>query len=238
MIKIRKLSDFSVNFLIFLSSFYPIGIIVSAILGYKFEIVMLKNTFILASIDIICILLIILTYKQKIKFESKAIQMFFSLFTLITVINTSIFMLRGQALQIELDFYCSMINIICAFILSKKQGREDYFNKAFMIFSAGIIPLISFFIFIILAFDDVEPKLIKTVISPDRAYYAEVLDDIARDGTLVNVYENKGLDLVAIKIYKEPKTVYDNEGRYTEKMNVYWKNSECLVINSMEYSVN
>ena len=100
---------------------------------------------------------------------------------------------------------------------------------------------IGFLSFIALAFGDLgENIVVQTVESPNGTYYAEVInsDQGALGGdTLVDVTENKKFDALIFTISKKSKRVYHGEWGEFEDMEIYWKNENCLVINSVEYMI-
>ncbi len=80
----------------------------------------------------------------------------------------------------------------------------------------------------------------KTLYSPDNMYYAQVID--SNQGALggdthVNVYENREIDAGFFKIRKKPQMVFFGDWGAYEKMQIYWKNESCLVINSRKYDI-
>ena len=103
-----------------------------------------------------------------------------------------------------------------------------------------ILP-IGFFGFIALIFGNFgQNTVVQSVESPNGIYYAEVIDSdqgALGGDTLVDVYENKGIDTLIFKISKEPQRIYHGDWGEFYDMELYWKDDYCLVINSVEYTI-
>ena len=72
-------------------------------------------------------------------------------------------------------------------------------------------------------------------------YYAYVIEhDAGATGgsTMVDVYENFKLDLLLFEIKKIGKRLYDGNWGEGRNMEVYWKDNDTLVINSIEYNIS
>lgn len=82
--------------------------------------------------------------------------------------------------------------------------------------------------------------VVQTVESPCGKYYAEVIDSdqgALGGDTIVNVYEKNGIYYNIFKIKKKPQRVYSGEWGEFQNMEIYWKDEQCLVINSVEYEI-
>lgn len=55
---------------------------------------------------------------------------------------------------------------------------------------------------------------------------------------MVDVYENFKLDLLLFEIKKIGKRLYDGDWGEGRNMEVYWKDNDTLVINSIEYNIS
>lgn len=55
--------------------------------------------------------------------------------------------------------------------------------------------------------------------------------------TLVDVYEKSGINAILFKIEKNPQRVYFGEWGEFNNMQIYWKDDECLMIDSTEYKI-
>jgi len=104
---------------------------------------------------------------------------------------------------------------------------------------AGITWLISFIAFIFIGFTS--RTVVNTIDSPSGKYYIEVIDaDAGATGasTLVEVNEKFEINLIIFKIAKKSKIIYNGRLNEYKNMEVYWKDDNCVVINSKEYMLN
>lgn len=104
---------------------------------------------------------------------------------------------------------------------------------------AGIMWLYCFIAFIFIGFTS--RTVMNTIDSPSGKYYIEVIyaDAGATGGsTLVEVNEKCKIDLVILKITKKSRIIYNGRLNEYKNMEVYWKDDNCVVINSKEYMLN
>ena len=52
-----------------------------------------------------------------------------------------------------------------------------------------------------------------------------------------DVYKNGGINAIIFKIEKKPQRVYFGDWGEFKNMQIYWESDDCLVINSVEYSI-
>ena len=110
-----------------------------------------------------------------------------------------------------------------------------------LILSALMLLPMSFFGFILFIVGNISQNtVVQTVESPGGKYYARVIDSdqgALGGDTIVNVYENKGIDAVIFRIEKKPQRVYLGPWGAFKNMQIHWKDDGCLVINSVEYKI-
>ncbi len=110
-----------------------------------------------------------------------------------------------------------------------------------LILSALMLLPMCFVGFILLIFGNLSKNtIVQTVESPGGKYYARVIDSdqgALGGDTIVNVYENKGIDAVIFRIEKKPQRVYLGPWGAFKNMQIHWKDDGCLVINSVEYKI-
>ncbi|MBQ8762838.1 MAG: hypothetical protein IJZ07_01890 [Clostridia bacterium] len=83
--------------------------------------------------------------------------------------------------------------------------------------------------------------VVKTISSPSKEYYAEVVDsDQGATGgsTVVYIKKSDSVNLLFATIEKAPERAYLGEWREYETMDIYWKDKNTLIINSSEYIIN
>ncbi len=106
----------------------------------------------------------------------------------------------------------------------------------FLCFLFSLIIFVSIGIFSLFG-NITQNTVIKTVKSPKEKHYAQVIacDQGALGGnTLVYVCESEPF---IFKIKRLPKKIYQGEWGEFEDMKIYWKEDNCLVINSAEYEI-
>ena len=102
---------------------------------------------------------------------------------------------------------------------------------------AVFLMVLPFLLFVLALGGMSENTVVKTVETPDGAYFAQVIDNnqgALGGATLVEVYENK-------KVwgrYKKVERVYSGKWGESHTMEIYWKDEYCLVINSVEYPID
>jgi hypothetical protein len=83
--------------------------------------------------------------------------------------------------------------------------------------------------------------VVQAVESPNGKYCALVIDSnqgALGGDTLVDVYENSGFNAILFEIKKKPQRVYFGDWGEFEDIQIYWKDNNCLVINSVEYDID
>ena len=98
-----------------------------------------------------------------------------------------------------------------------------------------------FISFIFLTFGNIgQNTVVQTIESPNGEYYAQVIDSdqgALGGDTLVDVYQKSGINAFLFKIEKKPQRVYWGDWGEFENMQIYWKDDNRLVINSVEYEI-
>lgn len=111
-----------------------------------------------------------------------------------------------------------------------------------LLLTALLISPVGFLGFIALVFGGIgKNTVIQSVPSPNGTYYAELIDSdqgALGGDTLVDVHHSKRINALLFQIEKKPQRVYHGEWGEFEDMEIYWKDDNCLVINSKEYDVN
>ncbi len=110
-----------------------------------------------------------------------------------------------------------------------------------LVLSALMVLPIGFISFIFLIFGNIgQNTVVQTIESPSGEYYAQVIDSdqgALGGDTLVDVYKNGGINAIIFKIEKKPQRVYFGDWGEFKNMQIYWESDDCLVINSVEYSI-
>lgn len=157
---------------------------------------------------------------------------------LITAVNLGVYVYKYKSVPIALVMG---ICLIFAAVIAEKvlEGNKA---KVLSVVSSGFICLIVFvfsLLVVSISYFSAE-RLENFIVSPDRTYYAEVVnvDQGALGGdTVVYVHRSRGINLFLLSFNKIPQTVYIGEWGEYKTMQIEWKNENCLLINSEEYNI-
>lgn len=214
----------------------PGGTLLSACFGYTFELVSVRAFAIVTALLSIC--LVVLSSIEKKACESGAIKVLFALLAPLSLISAVFYMFAYSKKWVVVSVF---VCIACCFLLTIKHGKPLALKIAGFMLSALLFFPICFFGFLTFILGDFgERTVVQSVESPSGAYYAEVVSDdqgALGGATLVNVYENKGINALVFKISKKPQEVYFGKWYEYEDMKIYWKDDKCLVINSASYAI-
>lgn len=214
----------------------PGGTLLSACFGYTFELVSVRAFAIATALLSIC--LVVLSSIEKKACESGAIKVLFALLAPLSLISAIFYVLAYSRIWVVVSVFicfkcCLFLTIIHGKPLALKITALTL--TALMFLPICFIGLLGFF------FGNFgETTVVQSVESPSGAYYAEVVSDdqgALGGATLVNVYENKGINALVFKISKKPQKVYFGRYYEYEDMKIYWKDDKCLVINSSSYAI-
>ena len=137
--------------------------------------------------------------------------------------------------------YLGLVLLCCAFFLIYEHGRSKVIKTVFGILSLLCICFFCVVLFFRLLFGNFgENAVVKTVESPNKEYYAEVIDSdqgALGGNTFVDVYEKSIIKTPILTVCKKPKRIYSGKWGEYKKMQIYWKDDTCLVINSVEYKI-
>lgn len=131
--------------------------------------------------------------------------------------------------------------IMCA-IISEKNINSDK-AKIFSVITSSLM----FVAFALISFVAVflgnfaVNTVVETVESPSGEYYAEVVDSdqgALGGNTVVYVKKTDSLNLLIMRIEKNPERVYLGEWGEYVSMKIEWSDNSTLLINSTEYKVN
>ncbi len=227
----------TLTYLLFaLTILYPAGILITACFGYSFELISISAFAAIVAILSVCLVFLSVAIKSTV--ENKFIQILLAIITPLSLINAVFYVFDCSQIWVVVSV---LISSGCSCFLAIKHGKPLALkNVAFALSALMILPIV-FFGFIALLFGNIgQNTVVKTVESPDGEYYAQVIDSdqgALGGDTLVGVYQKSGIDLFIFKIEKKPKRVYLGDWGEFENMQIYWKNDNCLVINSVEYEI-
>ena len=209
----------------------PVGVIFSFCIGCRFELV---NYNLFAVVPaVISIVVVILNIVSKENIENKRLSRIYALLAFFSILNA--FVYSSKEINI-LIIICIVITIGCCLFLSGKYGKSDTLRVTSIVVSAILIlPLCLYCAVYQFLGGLVCNTVIRTIKSPDQLHCAVVIDvdqGALGGNTVVDIYSSLEFNVLLFRIYKKPDRVYIGEWREYEDMDIYWKNDDCLVINS------
>ena len=219
-----------------LTILYPAGVIITACLGYNFELISISAFAIVLAALSVCIIVLDLICKNTL--ENTAIQIFLAMITPLSLINAVFYIFECPQIWVIVSV---LLSAGCCCYLTVKYGKPMSLKIVTLVLSALMVLPICFFSFIALIFGNIgQNTVVKTVESPSGKYYAQVIDSdqgALGGDTLVDVYKKSGITAILFKIEKKPQRVYCGDWGEFENMQIYWKDDNCLVINFIEYEI-
>lgn len=218
-----------------LTILYPVGVLTAARAGYNFELVSV-SAFAIA-IAALSVGIVVLDLACKITIENKATQILLAVTTPLSLINAAFYVFSCPQIWVIASVFLSVG--CCCYLTFKCVKPLAIKLPALVVSAAMILPIgiFSFFVFLLGNFG--QDTVVKTVESPNGEYYAQVIDSdqgALGGDTRVNVYKN-GVNLILFKIQKKPQNVYFGDWGEYKNMQIYWKDDNCLIINSVEYEI-
>lgn len=225
----------AIRYILFsLVALLPVGVIICDLFGYAFDLADYNIFAILTALAAIAAAILSASAFGKSS-TSTVCAVLLSLSAPLSFINTVFYLSKCNSAIVAA---CMLICMVLCIIIASICGRP---------FALKIVALIlSFFMFLptlicslFLMFPFSENTVVKELPSPDSTYYVQVIssDQGALGGdTLVCVYE-EGLDLFIISITKKPEIIYRGDFSESRYMDIYWKNDNCIVINSVEHEI-
>lgn len=219
-----------------LTILYPAGVIVTACIGYRFELISISAFAIVLAALSACIMILDLIGKNTL--ENKVMRILSAIITPLSLINAVFYIFERPQIWVIASV---LLSAGCCCYLTVKCGKPLSLKITTLVLSALMVLPIGFFSFIALIFGNIgQNTVVKTVESPSGEYYAEVIDSdqgALGGDTLVVVYEKSGVNLILFKIEKKPQRVYLGDWGEFENMQIHWKDDNCLIINSVEYEI-
>ena len=229
----RKTTSVLTYLLFVLTIVYPAGSLLTACLGYTFELVSV-SAFAIAN----AIIAVLATSVFEGAPKNKIIQILLAVMAPLSLINAVCYMLECFHFWIASSV---LVSAGCCCYLSAKYGRPKVLKIVALVLSGLMALPVGFISFIVLIFGNIgQNTVVQTVESPSGKYYAEVIDSnqgALGGDTLVDVHEKSVINVILFRVEKEPQRVYSGEWGAFEGMQIYWKDDDCIVINEREYEV-
>ena len=219
--------------LLILLMLYPLGVALSSAMGYTFEL--FNDTAYACMIAVVAVFTVVLSVKNEKASYSKVL----TVVAPISLITSVFFLLDVMSPWIVIIM---AICVGCCIYLSWISVRPKMLKVISLLITALLISPVGFFGFIALVFGGIgKNTVIQSVPSPNGTYYAELIDSdqgALGGDTLVDVHHSKRINALLFQIEKKPQRVYHGEWGEFEDMEIFWKDDNCLVINSVEHTVN
>lgn len=217
-----------------LQALLPLGVITAYCFGYLFSL--FNYTVFSVSSAVISVFAVAVSSTDMKLYLKSMSKVLFGILPFVCAANwvCSIVLCSSGAVALSM-LICFTCSIVLAELLSKPLALKIF---SVVLSILLIVPLGFFSLFFMIFRGLAVNTVVETVVSPDGQYYAEVIDrDKGALGgdTLIDVYENKGINAVVFSVKKRPSRVYTGEWREYEVMNIYWENNNSLIINSKEY---
>lgn len=222
--------------LVVLNGFYPVLCLISYLFGY--------SVYLGFSLVYSLWLVVIFMYANHFIKKNEEVQISKSaiicaaFLPLITAVNLAVYVFRDKSPAIALVMG---ICLVFAAVIAEKVLKSNK-GKVLSVISSGFICLVAlvFSLFVVSSSYLFTRSLEKHIVSPDRTYYAEVVnvDQGALGGdTVVYVHRSRGINLFFLSFNRIPQKVYSGEWGEYKTMQIEWKNESCLVIDSKEYNI-
>lgn len=232
----KKAISILIRLLFSLTILYPAGVIITACFGYSFELISV-SAFAIA-IAALSVLIVVLDLICKNTLENKTVRILSAIITPLSLINAVFYVFKYPQIWVIASVFLSAG---CCCYLTVKYGKPLSLKITALVLSAIMILPIGFFSFMTLTFGNfVQNTVVKTVSSPSGKYYAQVIDSdqgALGGDTHVDVYQECGINALLFRVEKNPRRVYFGDWGEYENMKIYWKDDNCLVINSVEYEM-
>lgn len=214
----------------------PFGVVLSSCFGYTFELTSYSLFAIITALLAVGTVVSCIAAKETV--ENRIVSVLFALLTPLSLVNAVCYIFACSRIWVVASMFVCVWG--CCY-LAIKPGKPLTLTIISLVLSALMVLPIGFFGFIALIFGNIgQNTVVQSVESPNGTYYAEVIDSnqgALGGDTLVDVYEDKGINALVFKISKKPQRVYHGDWGEFENMDIYWKNDNCLVINSVEYEI-
>lgn len=171
--------------------------------------------------------------------ENKALAAVRSLALPLSLIDAWFYLYTGGGIW---AFAGMLVCVWCCCYLAIKHGKPLALKIICLALSALLALYVGLCALFVLMFGGVaQNAVVQRIESPEGTFYAEVIDSdqgALGGDTYVDVYKNKGIDTFLFKISKRPQRVYNGDWLEYERMEIYWKSDDCIVINDVEYTID
>lgn len=219
-----------------LVAFPPFGAFLAFCFGYQMELVSVSAFVMVTAFLSVC--LSVWSMKAGGAAAEGVMNVLFALLSPLSLIDAVFCMIECSSIWVATSV---LVCIVCCLVLTVKYGKPLALKIIALGLSGLMILPVGFFGLMLLTFGNIgQNTVVRSVESPNGVYCAQVIDSdqgALGGDTLVDVFENKEINLLVFKLYKTPRRVYCGDWGEFENMEIHWKNDNCLVINSVEYEI-
>lgn len=232
----KKSISVLICFLFALTMLYPLGVAIAACFGYSFELISVSIFAVVLAV--LSVFILVLDIAAKSSLENNTVRVLSAVLTPLSLINAVLCISECPRFLVIASV---LLSAGCCCRLTVKYGKPRVLKIIALILSALMILPICFFCLAALNLVNIgQNTVVKTVESPSGKYYAQVIDSdqgALGGDTLVDVYEDYGINILFFKVEKKPQRVYSGDWGEFENMQIDWKDDNYLVINSVEYEI-
>ncbi len=218
-------------------AFLPFCILMGYLLGCEFSL--FNYTFFAVVNLLFSVISVVAVFLKKESFSNKKFFCLFGLSIPVCFVDWLCYLIKSDSV---VPAVCLLISLVCSVAVNIKISRFKVSKIILSVLTPLMILALVFVSFVYMLLDNFGVStVIKDVPSPDGMYVAQVVDvdqGALGGNTAVDVFKNRGIDLFVCRFSDIPERVYIGEwGEYND-MDIYWKNDDCLIINSTEYELN
>ena len=213
---------------------FPAGVLTAVYFGYVFAPI---SSFIFAIVTaILSVCSVSFSLQTEDAIQSRTLRVLLAMITPLSLFNVHLYIVSCiNNCNISGVIISAFVSAGCCCFLTVKYGKPLVLKIIALVLSVFMALPISFAGCVVSIF--VHNTVLQTAESPDGKYYAEVIvsDHGALGGdTFVDVYEESGIDCI---IRRWTQRAYSGNWSDHINMELYWKNEQCLMINSVEYEI-
>lgn len=218
-----------------LTSLSPVGILLCACIKYTLELTALPVFALIIAILSLCVA--VLSRVVHVYFEHGFLRILSAVILPLSLINGFLFLMASRNFLVTVSV---LLSVVCSFIITLRHGKPLIFKiLSFILTGLMLIPIVIAIALASILDGFNEDRVTLSLNSPNGKYCAMVIssDQGALGGcTYVDVTE-KEIDLLLLKLKKERQRVYEGDYGEHADLQIYWKDENCLVINSVEYEI-
>lgn len=222
--------------LIFISSFLPV---LSLILWcFKCSVSLFSYNFFAVVSALILIIFTSFIAKSEEIGVNKTLRFFTAFMPVMSLTNAVVYIFKSKSAIVAASM---AICFVCSAVIAEKICKSKNV-KVISVLSSSVlsVPVLIITVSSVLFGSVGVNTVINTIPSPGGTYYAEIVDSdqgALGGDTVVNIHKSRKLDLLVMTISRTPQRVYIGDWREYETMDIYWKDNQCIIINSKEYPI-